>query len=239
MKLRNLENKKYIVPTTKDKIATEVIAKKKTISESVSWKLAIFIILWTIVQLYITPLFGIEQMSEQWNEIFILDSENPLLYWTYVTSIFSHGSLFHLFINIFVFLSFARLIEYEMSTIEYLSFLFITGILAGVIQIWIASQFISESIQLVGFSGAVSGVIGYATARFNIPIYLLFIFEMKIKKAIGLYVAVSVAIIVVFGFGAFRIAHTAHIAGIFIGFIYGLYKNRTIEKLFESRFSKL
>lgn len=53
-------------------------------------------------------------------------------YWPYLTSMFLHGSGFHLFANMWTLVVFGRNVEDQMGPIRYLVFYLICGILSGV-----------------------------------------------------------------------------------------------------------
>lgn len=238
MKIDTLPNGRYAVPEDEDKIPNKVVKKSVSVKESVTLKLLALITAWSLFQLFFTQYIGIETGSKEWIKIFVLDSQNPTYYWTYITSILSHGSIFHLFINMFVFLSFGKFIELELSTKEYIGFLLLTGLAAGISQVIVAQLFIPDGMQLVGFSGALSGIIGYISVRSNVPVMLLFLIKVQIQTAVAIFILTSLFIIIYFEPGAFRIAHTSHLGGLFTGILYGLYKNRTIRSKLGSRLIK-
>lgn len=234
MKIDTLPGEMYSVPEKDGKIPTKVIKKSFNLRESLTLKIILFITVWSLIQIYIT-FSGTYMEQSEWARVFVLDSQNPTYYWTYITSIFSHGSLLHLFVNMIVFVSFGRFIELEMSKREYIGFLLFTGLIAGISQVVIAMFFVSEGMQLVGFSGALSGVLGYVAVRANIPVLLFFIIQVQIRTAVFLFIGITLFIVGMYGPGAFRIAHTAHLGGLFAGLGYGLYKDKVFSDALQSR----
>lgn len=236
MRIETLTSGRYTIPEQEDTVSSTVIKKNFNLKSSLTLKLIVLISVWSLFSLYFTQYIGISLQSEQWIKIFALDSQHPTRYWTYITSILSHGSIFHLFINMFVFLSFGRFAELEFSKKEYIGFLLFTGILAGLSQTVVAYLFIPDGMKMVGFSGALSGIIGYISVRANVPVLLFFVIRTRIRTAVLLFIAGSLSIMFVYGLGAYKIAHTAHLSGLFAGILYGVYKDRTIEDRFSSRF---
>ena len=54
--------------------------------------------------------------------------------WQFVTYMFVHGSMWHLFFNMFALIMFGRTLERSLGTREFLLFYFLCGILGGVVS---------------------------------------------------------------------------------------------------------
>jgi len=99
-------------------------------------------------------------------------------YTTIFTSLFLHGSLFHVLANMWVLWIFGDNVEDCMGRLRYLIFFFLCGIASVVAQ---ALSNPDSTLPLVGASGAISGVLGayfltYPRARILtlVPIFILF-----------------------------------------------------------------
>jgi membrane associated rhomboid family serine protease len=99
-------------------------------------------------------------------------------YTTVFTSLFLHGSLFHILANMWVLGIFGDNVEDCMGRLRYLIFFFLCGIASVVAQ---ALSNPDSTLPLVGASGAISGVLGayfltYPRARILtlVPIFILF-----------------------------------------------------------------
>jgi membrane associated rhomboid family serine protease len=124
-----------------------------------------------------------------------------------------------------VFLSFGLMIERYFSQKEYFTFFVGAGIIAGVMQAFVFSILNTASVPILGASGAIAAIIGvFAIKKPNEKLYFLFIIPMPVWMGISLFIGLSLGLIMFFGLGAFGIAHTAHLTGLFIGLGYGLYK---------------
>ena len=188
------------------------------------------------------------------------------------TYMFMHGGWMHLFLNMFALFMFGRTLESMWGTKRFLTFYFVCGLGAGLIQlivIFIRIQIVEANMSpdliamvyadgtdamnrgmrfvndaahtlnmlinrpMVGASGAIFGILLAFMLLFpNTPLYIMFI-PIPIKAKYLL--AGTVVLSLFFGIANFpgdRIAHFAHLGGMFTGFLMMLYwrkkdKNRT------------
>ena len=103
---------------------------------------------------------------------------SSMYYTTVFTSLFLHGSLFHLLANMWMLWIFGDNVEDCMGRARYLVFFFLCGIASVFAQ---AMSNPTSTLPLVGASGAISGVLGayfltYPRARILtlVPIFILF-----------------------------------------------------------------
>ncbi|RMH19327.1 MAG: rhomboid family intramembrane serine protease [Acidobacteria bacterium] len=104
-------------------------------------------------------------------------------YWPFVTSMFLHGGLFHLFGNMWTLWIFGDNVEDRMGRWRFLAFYLLCGIAAGVVH-WLTNP--SSTVPTVGASGAIAGVLGayfflfpFARIILLVPVFFLpFFFEM-------------------------------------------------------------
>lgn len=203
---------------------TVVIKQQPTpIHKTVTFKIAIFLWIWGVFQFLIAPLVGYPLGSEKWIQLFALSSENLTYYWTWFTSMISHGGFIHLLVNSIVLVSFGREVESDMSKLNYLLFFIGVGLLSGLTQVLLVHYFATEPIVLVGSSGAISGIIGYVgIKRPKQTVYFLFVIKMKLRTAMALFMGVSVGAVLLYGFGAGGFGHMAHLSGFILGVIYAV-----------------
>jgi len=145
--------------------------------------------------------------------------------WTILTAIFMHASFDHLFFNMFALFIFGRYLEARISERRYLAIFFLAGIL-GNVAYYLMSP--ASSVPAVGASGAIYGVMGALAALYpGLVIYFFGIAPMPMIFAAGLWFILEFT-------GMFvpsNIAHEAHLAGLIIGLLYGLYIKRDKDKL--------
>jgi membrane associated rhomboid family serine protease len=141
--------------------------------------------------------------------------------WQLVTHMFMHGTLSHLFFNMFAFWMFGNSIENYLGLKRFLIFYFVSGIGAAVC--FLLTQTLMGGIQLgvpmVGASGAVFGVLfafGYLFP--NVRIYFYFLIPIKAKYFVALYALLELWL----GIGnnpGDNVAHFAHLGGMLFAFI--------------------
>lgn len=133
--------------------------------------------------------------------------------WQLVTYMFLHADFYHIFFNLFALWIFGQALEQFWGTKRFLMYYFLTGIGAGLIQLFVSSG------STIGASGAVYGILlGFGMMYPNRRIMLLFPpIPIKAKYFVGFYGALEL-----FN-GLTRvdsgIAHFAHLGGLLVGFI--------------------
>tara|TARA_Y100000310_G_C20596690_1_gene770885 strand:- start:735 stop:1397 length:663 start_codon:yes stop_codon:yes gene_type:complete len=160
--------------------------------------------------------------------------------WTFFTSMFMHGGLFHIFANMFSLLFVGSLVEKILGGKRYLYFYLTSGLFAGLLFVLLSLLFVSDSqTYAVGASGALFGLVGLLVLLTpNLPVYIMFIpIPIKMKYAgpgilVSLWLISSIANI--------GIGNTAHLGGLIAGIAYGLYlknkfprKTKMIQKYFK------
>jgi len=168
--------------------------------------------------------------------------------WQVITYMFMHGSIAHIFFNMFALYSFGSLLETRWGGKKFLIFYLITGLGALLLQ-WVVqaievNQIIGhftlfdgwqqqiknqadfDTIRqiygggMLGASGAVFGLlVAFGMLYPNAELYIMFIpVPVKAKYIIPFYILVELFL----GVGRFEgdsIAHYAHLGGALIGFI--------------------
>ncbi len=139
------------------------------------------------------------------------------------TSMFIHGSLWHLGGNMLYLWIFGDNIEYYLGHVRYLLFYFIVGIGAALMQIVFSPL---STVPMVGASGAISGVLGAYLIKFprnRVAVLIFFFFLVRIPAAIilSLWFLMQVynAFFSFFGSSG-GVAWLAHVGGFVAGFIF-------------------
>jgi membrane associated rhomboid family serine protease len=134
--------------------------------------------------------------------------------WTFITYMFLHGGLGHIFFNMLSLFFFGPRLEERLGSRSFLWLYFLSGITGGLL-----SLFFTPNVAIIGASGAVFGVmLGYATfwPRHQILIWGIIPVEARwmviALTAISLYSGL--------GGGAGGIAHFAHLGGFLGAWIY-------------------
>ncbi|HSP86498.1 MAG TPA: rhomboid family intramembrane serine protease [Ignavibacteriaceae bacterium] len=160
------------------------------------------------------------------------------VYFTFISSMFMHGSLAHIFGNMLFLFIFGDNIEHRLGHFRYLIFYLLSGILATVAHIIVTYSFDGNPlIPTLGASGAISGILGaylilYPTRRVSVILFY-FVTHVPAIIAIGLWFVFQIINgIGVLGTQEGGVAYGAHIGGFIAGmlmiglFIIGRKKSR-------------
>jgi len=136
--------------------------------------------------------------------------------WQFVTYMFLHVSVFHLFFNMLTLFMFGNELARKWGTPRFLRYYFITGIGAGICS-WLVA--INSGSTVIGASGAVYGLLlAYGVMYPNRIVYLNFLFPIKVKWLVILMGGVAFLSSIT---GADSgIAHIAHLGGMLVGYLY-------------------
>ena len=135
----------------------------------------------------------------------------------FVTYMFLHANLEHLFFNMFALWMFGRTLEYELGPKRFLVYYMICGVGAALIQAGIAWA-MHEPMTLVGASGAVMGLLlAFGVLHPNAVIMLIFPpIPMKAKWFVIIYGVIELFL----GWrGGGNVAHFAHVGGMLWGLL--------------------
>ena len=128
-------------------------------------------------------------------------------YWQVVSTMFAHGGLGHLGMNMFVLFQFGNLIEKVKGKSVFILIYFLGGILTSALS-FLYIYFLDNQVNLVGASGAICALLGY----------IAFIDKQQRSGIITWVLLMSVAPILI----GLPIAWYSHFIGLAIGFIFGL-----------------
>ena len=171
-----------------------------------------FMTLW--LALICIVLFVIQNLIPGFTESFLLTSNSLTEPWRFLTAIFLHGSIVHLFYNLFALVLFGIMLESLIGSKRFLWLFLISGILANVASFW----FYPSSL---GASGAIMAIIGcLAVLR---PLMTVWAFSLPMPMFIAAILWVGGSVMGIFGFGDQSTGYIAHLGGIVAGLVYGFY----------------
>ena len=153
---------------------------------------------------------------------------NPLFHtYQFVTYMFLHANIEHIFFNMFALWMFGRTLEYELGSRRFLIYYMVCGIGAALIQMFAAWLSGESYIQLVGASGAVMGLLlAFGVMHPNATIVLLIPpIPMKAKWFVVIYGVIELFLGWT-GYGG-NVALFAHVGGMLWGFLLLHYCNRS------------
>jgi membrane associated rhomboid family serine protease len=151
--------------------------------------------------------------------IYPLNSNEFSLY-QFITSMFTHGGIFHLLFNMFALLSFGPFCENDLGEKKFMWLYIIAGIFGAFIQL------LNVEVPLVGASAAIFGLLIYYTMKNpnqELSIIFLPFLSFKAKHIVSVFVIFE-ALMVISGTQD-GIAHLAHLGGGFIG-LCGFFMNK-------------
>ncbi|NCB00779.1 MAG: rhomboid family intramembrane serine protease [Spirochaetia bacterium] len=139
-------------------------------------------------------------------------------YWQFLTYMFVHGGLSHLFFNMFGLFIFGSPVEKQLGSKEFLLFYLLTGTLSGIFS-FIAYLIAGVNVILVGASGAIFAVmLAFAVFYPHARIFVFGILPVKAPILVIVYAAIELFNQVV-GTTA-GVAHLTHLAGFGFAFLY-------------------
>jgi uncharacterized protein len=160
--------------------------------------------------------------------------------WTFITSMFMHANLTHLFVNMISLMFLGGFVEKLIGKKRFLWLYLVGGLFAGILFVLIAI-FTGADINVfaVGASGAIfalGGLLAVLTPR--LPVLVFFILPMPMWAAM---------LVLMFGLWALSLAvgipigNTAHLGGLIVGLYYGFYLRKKYPrktKMISTYFSR-
>jgi len=154
--------------------------------------------------------------------------------WQFVTYLFLHANVLHLFFNLYSLWVFGRDVENQWGRTAFCRYYLVTGIGAGVFHALVTPH---SLVPTIGASGAVMGVLTAFAILFpdkDITLLLFFIFPVRMRaKTMALIFGGLSLFSGVMG-SPDRIAHFAHLGGMLVGIIY--LKKEFLFSFFRNRF---
>jgi len=144
--------------------------------------------------------------------------------WTFITSMFMHAGLFHIFANMLSLFFVGSFVEKLIGPKRYFYFYMFAGIFASLFFVLISFIFqgIEFNVFAVGASGAIFGLVGFLMILVpNLPVYIMFIpIPVKMKYAAP---GILIVLWIISQAGGVPIGNTAHLGGFIFGIFYALY----------------
>jgi len=153
-------------------------------------------------------------------------------YWTLVTSVFSHSSFLHFFVNMFVLSSFGSLLFFVLGARPFLTLYFTAGFVSSVAHVLTSHYWMHEDVAALGASGAISALILLFALLFPREKIVLFGL-IPVPALVG---ALAFVALDIWGLtaqakgGGLPIGHGAHLGGAATGLVYYFLRGRAIRQ---------
>ncbi len=171
-----------------------------------------FVTLWLCLACVIV--FVLQFSFQGFTEMFMLTPNALSMPWQFLTAVFLHGSIIHLIYNLFALFLFGLILESVIGSRKFLLLFLAAGIIAN-----IASFPLYPS--SLGASGAIMAIMGcLAILR---PMMTIWAFNLPMPMFIAAIIWAAGSFLGIFGFGDQGIGYLAHLSGIFLGVLYGLF----------------
>ena len=175
---------------------------------------SLYIILINTVLFFLSPYSPRIDIYLPLNPIAILKYK---MYWQFVTYMFMHGNLSHLFFNMLGLLIFGTQVEKTIGSKEFLMFYFVTGALSGVLS-YFYYYFTGQNATLVGASGLVYAVLyAYAVLYPRSTFFFWGIIPIPAPVLVVIYTVIELGSQI---FTVSNVAHYTHLFGFFTAWLY-------------------
>jgi len=156
--------------------------------------------------------FVLQLMFPGFTDLFVLNSSLPYEIWRFFSAIFLHASLAHIVSNLFALALFGTVLESIIGSRRFLLIFIVSGIIANIIAI----NFYPLSL---GASGAIYGILGALIILR--PMMTVWVYSLPMPMFVAGVVWVGAGVLGVFAPSG--VGDIAHLSGIAIGFIFGMY----------------
>jgi len=157
-------------------------------------------------------MFVLQLVIPGFTDALVLNQSSWMQPWRFVSSIFLHGGLSHVVFNLFALILFGLILEKLIGSRKFLVLYFASGIIANLIAV----NFYSSSL---GASGAIYGILGcLAVLR---PKMTVWVYNMPMPMFVAAIVWVLAGVLGIFT--PSNVGDIAHLSGIFVGFLFGLF----------------
>lgn len=138
--------------------------------------------------------------------------------WTIVTSVYAHATISHLVTNVVALALIGLVIERVTTRLRYHLFVLGTGVIAGITEV-VVNGFLGGSVIVLGVSGAVLALYGYAMTGNIVIGRVLDRINLDRRAQAVLFLALALGVTVLTA--ASGVAVIAHFTGFLIGLIAG------------------
>ncbi len=143
-------------------------------------------------------------------------------YWQFLTYMFTHASMSHLFFNMLSLYIFGTECERRIGSKEFLLFYLLTGVLSGIAS-YFSYYFANTNVVLLGASGAVYGIMLLFSVLF--PRARVYVFGL-IPMSAPVLVIVSFCIELISNSAMDGVAHMTHLFGLLFALLYIMIRMR-------------
>ncbi len=145
-------------------------------------------------------------------------------YWQFVTYMFVHGGIWHLFSNMLGLFIFGTAVERAVGTREFTLFYFLTGTLSGIAS-FLVYYFTGTNAILIGASGALYAVMLLFSVIYpRAMIYLFGVFPIRAPVLVLLYFIIE--LFSQMGSYGGSVAHMTHLFGLVFAYLYAVIRMR-------------
>lgn len=182
--------------------------------------------IWTYIFILLCVImFIFQNLTAYWIYLALFPYYALEMPWSFITSIFLHADFEHLLFNMIALFFFGLSLENTVGR-KLFAIIFIISGVVGNIGYLIADP--SSTIPGIGASGAIYGIVG--TLVVLTPFRRVFLYGLL---PIPLILLVILWALIDFAglFSPSTIAHSAHLAGLLVGIIFGIYLRRYLVKI--------
>ena len=189
------------------------------ITPVVKWLLIINIV--AFLSGHLIPRFGIFLLD--WFSVWPESFGTTMQIWRYITYQFLHGSLGHIFMNMFILYFFGTMIENLWGSRKFLTFYLICGTTGGIFYPILAHIGWLRLAHLIGASGSILGMLAAAAILFpRMIVYVFGVFPLKMYVLAIILAAISILNILRPDISPNAGGEAAHLGGMCAGAIYVL-----------------
>lgn len=172
---------------------------------------------WTFIFIAVCVVaFLVQQVTDLWVYLAFFPGLALSYPWMFVTSIFLHASVAHLFFNMLALFFFGIYLEPMIGRRRFVALFFVSGVIGNIGYMFTAPTPMTPAI---GASGAIYGVVGTLAAL--APLAIVFVGFLPMPMILA---AAGWAFLAFVGlFAPSNIAEGAHLAGMGVGAGYGIY----------------
>lgn len=177
------------------------------------------------LSLLIVAVFMAQFLIPALTNFFVLNRLSWTQPWRFLTSIFLHGGIAHLVLNLFALLFFGSVLEKFIGSKRFLIVFFTTGILANLVAV----NFYSASL---GASGAIFGILG--TLIIIRPLMAVWAFGIPMPLFVAGILWAAADLLGAYGFFTGNpidnTGNIAHLSGMLFGILFGFFYKKLLVK---------
>ncbi|MBC7092176.1 MAG: rhomboid family intramembrane serine protease [Nitrososphaeria archaeon] len=182
--------------------------------------------IWTYIFIILcTIMFVFQNLTDYWIYLAFFPAYAFRMPWTFITSIFLHADIEHLLFNMIALFFFGLGLENIVGRRLFVIIFILSGIF-GNIGYLITDP--SSIIPGIGASGAIYGVVGTLVVLTPFRrVFLYGLFPIPLILLVALWTIIDLAGL----FSPSTVAHGAHLAGLVVGILFGVYLRRYLVRV--------